>query len=241
MRTFARSAALAAFILTPAIAGAESVVGAGGKPGVATSWAKSGTAVTLTIKEGFVAEDIAEAITKAVPGAKSKAAGNKITVTGVDQAKLLLALEKVDVEAGDDVNGMFTSLQNRGGGGEEQGSGSSIRASKATDFSAVMGGAAPYDATVIEVKYGRYPNVAVTVKIDAVPEGAKDEGVTKGAKVVVLPRIEAPGGAIDPADKQSSMNIGAWYARPGDKVLVRLEAKNPKNGWFASSFERKPK
>src|SRR5690242_11778656 len=83
--------------LAAGVASAEPVIAPGGKPGVALSWTTKGNETQLALRPGVVPTDVAEAIRKAVEGAKVKAVGAELIVTGVESSKLLGALEKVDI------------------------------------------------------------------------------------------------------------------------------------------------
>jgi hypothetical protein len=229
-----RIAAVAAFTAVPLLASADPLVAPGGKPGAAKSWSAKGTTVTLTLADGFSAEEAAKAISKGVPGASAKAEGTStVIVSGLEESKLISALEKVDV-AGEDVDQMFATL--RGAGGDGEGSGSSIRATSAKDFSEVIKDPeAKIAAVVVEVKHGTYPHVAVTVKID---QPLKDSPIKKGEVVTVVPRITVNKGVIAKDDEQSKTNVGAWYAKKGDKVQLKLEGKTKQGFWVAERFER---
>jgi hypothetical protein len=236
-------ALFAAAIASEAVA--VPVVSPGGKPGAAQSWNQTGSAVTLKLAKGFDAKVVADAISKSVAGAKAKAEGANVVVEGVPQDKLVTALEKVDVAesggggGGDDVDAMLANLQNQGG--KEEGSGSSIRASKATDFSEVMGKKEELiTAKVVDVKRSEFPLAIVTLKIASVPKGTDLDGVKPGVTISVVPRVRSKGGVVDPADQPSKLNLGAWYAQPGDTVMVRLEPNTKKEKvWIAAAFERK--
>lgn len=238
-----RWAVVAAALMIPALAGAEPVVQAGGKPGAAKSWTVKGTAVTLVLAEGYSAADVAEAIQRGVQGTTAKAQGEgKVVVTGLGKDELLAALEKVDVAAPlDDVNQMFATLQGVGAA-EGEGSGSSIRATKAAELPTVVKDKeAEVPGTIVAVKHGTYPFVAVTIKIDQAPKSGAEIGLVRGAKITVVPRINAPKGLISPGDEQSKMNVAAWYSKPGDKVTLRLEGKSKHGFWVAERFERLPR
>lgn len=231
-----RIAALAALITVPGLASAEPLVGLGGKPAAAKSWSAKGNVVTLTLADGFSASEAASAIEAQVPGAKAKASGEtKVVVSGVEEAKLIAALEKVEVEAAlDDVNQMFSALH---GADDGDTSGSSIRATSAADFSQVVKDPeARFAASVVEVKHGTYPFVAVTVKIEQLPKGVV--ALKKGETITVVPRIDATKGVIAKDDQRSRTNVGAWYAKKGDKVSLKLEGKTKQGFWVADRYER---
>ncbi len=238
MRAMISQVALFAVALAPLAVSADPVVAKGGKPGAAKAWSTQDGALVLELVPGFTADAVAAAINKGVAGAKATAQGGKVAVAGVEEKKLLVALEKIDVSA-DDVDAMVSALQ---GGGGDEGSGSSIRATKAADLGAAGGGAAVapvlVPGTVLSVKHGKYPFVAVTLKLDTVPKALADAGVKPGAKVTVVPRVQLEGGRIAPSDEQSKANIGAWYARSGDKIQVAIEGQGPQGFWVAARFER---
>ena len=227
---------LALGLLGASVALADPVVAPGQKPGVATAWTTDKATTTLVIAAGYDASEVAEAIVAGVKGAQAKADGQQVVVTGVGEAALLAALQQIEVDpAGDDVDAMLSALQNPGG--EDDGSGSSIRATNdKAEFEAVRGppGQLVF-GRVVKVRRARFPLVFITVKVERGPKSG--DGPAKGETIVVLPRVKSKGGVVDPADAASQLNVGAWYAQPGDRVKVRLEAKERKV-WVAKAFER---
>jgi hypothetical protein len=228
-----------------ATAFAVPVVKPGGKPGAAASWKTDGANVVLKLTPGFEASAVAKAIQGKVQGVTAKAAGADVSVSGMPEAKLLAALEAVDAgepASGYDVDALLANLRNPSDGEEDQ-SGSSIRATSAADFSAVMGNKEELiSAKVVDVKRQKFPLVLVTVKIAAVPKGLTLPGIKAGSKITVLPRVKSKNGVIDPTDEPSQLNLGAWYVEPNDNVMLRLE-KDPKdaNVWIAAAFDRRVK
>ena len=232
MKSTTLTIALLAALSAPAAA--DTLVQPGGKPGVATSWKASGDKVVLEIKEGFAAAEVAEAIKKAVPGAKAEAKGQTVSVAGVPQDKLITALERIEVSpAADDIDAMFASIQNPGS--EDEGSGSSIRATQNTEIPE-PGEGAKVMATVVGVRHNRFPLVAVTVRVDQV-DGTQT-GVAKGGQIVVVPLVQTKDGIIQSGDARSQKNVSAWYARAGDKVSLQLGQPEGKKFWVALAFER---
>ena len=216
----------------PAVA--EPLLGAKGAPAVCTAWTDRGDAIVLELKEGFPAADVAKAIGDALADAKVSVKGDTVVVQGVAKDALLAALETIDMGV-DDVDAMLAELQ--APGSEERGAGSSIRATKAADFSDVIGDEAELlSGKVLRVKRARFPLVFVTLKLNTVPKGLK--GLRRGQTITVLPRVKSKNGLIDPADKTSKLNVGAWYAQQGDSVRIRLEAEKNDEVWVAAAFER---
>lgn len=235
-----RGAVLSLCILVPASVLAGPVVGPGKKPGAAASWTSAAGAVTLKIAAGYDASEVAKAIGAGVKGSTTKVEKDTVVVTGVAEAALLEALEKIEVKesagGGDDVDAMLSAMQKPGG--EEEGSGSSIRATQAADFSEILGAKQELlAAKVVTVDRKKFPLVFVTVKLTQVPKGSP-VGLKAGGKIKVLPRVKSKSGVVDPTDQASTLNVGAWYAQPGDAVLLRLE-KDQKDGvWIAAAFDR---
>jgi hypothetical protein len=220
--------------LLSAPAFADTVVGPNGTPGIATAWNTAGKTTSLTIKDGFSAEEVAEAIERSIPGAKAEADDDTVKVKGVSESDLIKALERIEVdEAMDDIDGAFAAIQNPMGG--DDGSGSSIRATKHRSLpgmdkkspspSPPPPAAKSYSGQVTSVKHKRFPLVVLSVK-------------TKGGKMLtVIPRIRTKHGIIDYSDKESKQNLAAWYTRRGDKISFKV-VKKDKSFSVATDFSR---
>jgi len=220
------------FLLASTAAFADTIVGPDGKPGVATGWKTDGGVTTLSIKDGFSVSEVAEAIVRAIPGAKCEAGETEIKVSGVTQADLLKALARVEVdEALDDIDGAFAAIQNPLGG--DDGSGSSIRAPKHRSLPGMKSkkAATPpanmpaYSGKVVRVTHKRFPLVVLTIK------------TASGDKLQVVPQIHTIRGIIKADDKSSKQNLAAWYSRPGDQVSFKV-VKKQKAFWLATEFDR---
>ncbi len=237
MRSAARTTTLICFATLMAASGpglADPLVGPGNVPGAIAAWSTTKNITSLTVAEGFEAEAIAEAIIEALKGASAKAAGNQISVTGVSEKQLLSALQKIDVDSTeDDVDAMLSALQTPGG--DEDDSGSSIRASRPTDMAAAGAAHNVVFGLVTAVQHARYPLVVVSVKLQS---GDNPKGVSGGQVIRVLPYIRSVRGLVDVKDPQSQVNVGAWYARKGDRVKVTLKPEAHKTVWVAEAFER---
>ncbi|MBK8014684.1 MAG: hypothetical protein IPK13_25445 [Deltaproteobacteria bacterium] len=240
---FTRPTAVVGFVsllsigLPVTVAKADPIVKQGAQPGVAASWSANGkTATTLVIASGYNAADVAKAISQAIPTATAKAKADKVLVSGLSTDDLLKKLQTIDVDpALDDIDTMLSALQFANA---DDGSGSSIRATKSADFTDVMGEQnEQISAKVVSVKRDRFPLVFVTVKIESMPKGNAPAGIKRGQRITVLPRVKSKKGLIDPEDKASKLNVGAWYAQPGDRVKIRLEEQHEKI-WIAAGFDR---
>ena len=221
----------------PTIAFAAPMVGAGGTPGAVASWTEDGKIVRLKLDGSFDPEEVCKAIEEGVPGAKAQKAGDHVVVSGIPMPKLLKALERVEIEpVSDDIEAMLSTIQNPGG--SEDGSGSSIRATKEVDFSDVLGPTNTLIAgRVVKIRRARFPLVFVTVQITGTPKN-EELMIRKGAMITVLPRVKSRQGVVDPDDKPSRLNVGAWYAQPGDRVNLRLEKAKHRGVFVAQAFER---
>lgn len=220
------------FLLLSSATWADTIVGADGSPGIASSWKSKGGTVTLTIKDGFSASEVAEAIVRGVPGTKCETGDTEVKVTGMAEADLIKALAAIEVdEAMDDIDGAFAAIQNPMG--MDDGSGSSIRATKHRTLPGIEAPkteAAPkdmpsYSGKVLKVKHKRFPLVVLTVK------------TSSGEKLTVIPQIHTIHGIIKSDDKSSKQNLAAWYSRPGDQVSFKV-VKKEKSFWVATDFDR---
>lgn len=235
MRMLVQSTLCLTLLVPSAASSAETLLTPGGKPGAVAQVTERGGAVVLALKSGFSPEDVANAVTHAVPGAKCKVDEGRVVVSGVSKAELLPALERIEVSlALDDIDAMLSNMQ--GLGGQDEGSGSSIRATKVAELGDAQGKKLPrVVGTVVKVRHQRYPVVALRVKVTQA-EGRL--GLSPGQEIEVVPLVARGKGdpSIDPA--QSRKNARAWYARPGDEVQVELQAKGEKAVFVARTYER---
>lgn len=216
-----------------AVATAEPVLSPGGKPGVAESWTANGEVVTLVIGADHDAEAVAKAILEQLEGVSAKTEKNRIVLTGMKKDALVAALTKVDIAGADDVDEMLAAMQKPGG---DEDSGSSIRATKAVDFSDVVGAKhQQVTAKVLEVERARYPYVTIKVRIVKVPRKFRD--FKAGHVLSVVPKIRTKDGSVDQEDRATMLNIGAWYVQPGDRVVMRMDEKRSEL-WIAEAFKR---
>ena len=216
-------------------ASAEPVLTPGPKAGAATEWKVETAKVILTIGDRYDPVEVASAIEAGVDGAKAAASERQVEVTGVDPDKLLAALVKIEAAPVlDDVDAMLQALQS--GGDQEEGTGSSIRATRAMAVAELLGPEKErLQATVLAVQRGKFPLVVISIRIDKAPPGAE---VAAGDKTTIVPRVRNRTGKIAPDDDQSLLNAGAWYAQPGDKVEIRLGRRGRKV-WWVRAYRRK--
>ncbi len=216
------------------IAGAEPIVRPGPEPGAVIGWRSEGRTVVLTVDEQYDPADIAQAITESVPSARARVDQDRVIVTGLNQQKLLSALSTLEVTPLlDDIDAMLHALHSEEEG--SRGTGSSIRAFRTMTLDKLLGDPKRRTrATVLAVQRGDFPLVLVTLRIDRAPATTK---VEVGQTITVVPRIPIRKGRILPADAQSALNIGAWYAQPGDQVEIKL-AERRKRVWFVAGYRR---
>jgi len=207
----------------------------GGKPtpGVVSAWSGSGNKIELTLRAGADAQAVADAIKAGVPKVNAKVQGGKILVTGKTQDELLNALGSVDF-GGDDLGALAAAAN----AGDDSGSGSSLRAKKATDLAKLLEDQASSAAgKVVSIAPGTFPNVVVTVQVMRGPTGAEAATIKKNAKIQFKPVLKMKGAAIDWADEDTQYNAGAWYLRAGDSVRVKF-GKNDKGVYQAVLIDR---
>jgi hypothetical protein len=78
------------------VAPIEALISPGGKPGVVQTWNAVEGGIALTLKSGFPLREVADAI-NAIPGAKAAIEHDRLIVRGIEEPKLLLALEAIEV------------------------------------------------------------------------------------------------------------------------------------------------
>ncbi|MEL7239079.1 MAG: hypothetical protein AAGK78_09465 [Planctomycetota bacterium] len=194
----------------------------------------------LTIAPRFDAEDVADSIRAGLKGAATKVADQQVTVSNAPIDRIMAALAKIDVAPPlDDVDSMLKELQ--AGADSDEGTGSSIRATKAMSLADLLGPAPKrLYATVLAVQRGQYPLVLVTVRVEQAPENA---AVAAGDKLTVIPQVRVKDRQVED-DPLSSLNIRAWYAQQGDAVELKLGERRATRRsypdiWSAKAYRRK--
>jgi hypothetical protein len=223
LRTTSAFALSAALLVALPLSAEPLVKLEGGAPtagGVVTAWSGSGTKIELTLRAGADAKAVADAIQAGVPKVKAKVQGGKIQVVGKAQAELLTALGAVDFGGGGDDLGQLAAAA---GTGDDSGSGSSLRAKKATDLAKVMADqAATAEGKIVAITPGVFPNVVLTVQVMRGPTGPEAANIKKNSKVQFKSVLKLKGTAVDWADEDTQLNAGAWYLRVGDAVSVKF-------------------
>ena len=127
---------------------------------------------------------------------------------------------------------MFSDASPDGGG--------SIRAKQAanTDQSRRLKDKRNITAKVEAVKAGRFPTVALKVKVTRAAKEGEGKAIPKNTVLVVVPDFNIRGGEVDLRDPQTARNAGAWYLNRGDKVMIRL-GKQVGQVWHAQYIERR--
>lgn len=237
MRILVQSTLCLVLLAPGAASSAETLFAAGGKPGVVTKVGEKEDSLVLTIKSGFSAKDVADVLTNGVPGAKCKVdKSGAVIVSGVSKEELTAALERLEVSPElDDIDAMLSNMQ--GAGAQDEGSGSSIRATKVAELAASEGAPLPrVVGTVVKVRHQRYPLVALRVKVMEVGE-LKGVSVGQEIEVVPLTRRDRKDQSVDATVSRN--NAKAWYARPGDQVVVELKARGQNDVFVAATYQRK--
>ncbi len=209
----------------------------GGKasPGVVTAWSGSGKKITLTVKDGADASEVASAIQSNVDRVKAKVSGGKVLVIGKTQDELLKALSEVELGGGGDDLGELAAAAMSD---DDSDSGSSLRAKKtAKQDKAFRDRKTVAMGKVEAVKNGKFPNVQVMVRVLRGPIGALGKNVRKGKTVTFTPKLKMKGGTPDLSDEDTLTNLGAWYLEKGDRVQVKI-GKATGNGFEAELISR---
>ncbi len=231
LRSLAVVIASMSFVAAVAQAAETLVVAEGAgvyKPGLAQSWSVEGDKVTFVLAPDADGKQIASELLARLPGAKVDLAGKDLVVSGVAPAALLEQLALLLVGGGQDPLASLAALGGTASTGEQLEAGGSIRASKPTPVAALFA-AEPdandkYEAQVMEVSSRAYPEVALKLKIRrAATASAAAVKLAAGRVVectVLLARSKR--GEVDFTDETTRRNLGAYYLKKGDRVLVRF-------------------
>lgn len=197
-----------------------------------------GSRWVLTVEAAFDADAVASRIRERLENAQVLRDGQRLWVEGVSRRALQQALSNEALKAApDDVDELLASL--REPGRSEDGSGSSVRAVREGRKAELPEAEGPVlTARVRGLERHRFPLVLVRVELEEVPE---DGPWRPGQQIVVLPRVKSHRGLVDPNDKLSKLNVGAWYAKAADRVTLVLEPRpEGQKVWVARRFERLP-
>lgn len=223
---------IAAILVTPLAAHADPLVTAAGggayKPGVARSWSAEGDKVTFVLADGADAAAIAATLQAKLPDAKVSADAGKLVIAGIGLPALLEKLSGISVGELDPL----AALAGLGGsvkGGEAPEAGGSIRAAKPTPVAALMSASAEaeaaerFEAEVVDVARGAFPQVALKLKVRrAITVGALKGKVGAGKIIDVAVLLGAQGAALDFTQPSIQRNLAAYYLRKGDRVIARV-------------------
>lgn len=224
-------------VLTASTAFAQALVtmkGGKAQPGLVTAWSGSGKKVTLTVKKGTDASEVADAVQANVDGVKkTKVVGGKVLVIGLTEADLLKGMNGVEL-GGDDIGALAMASM----GDDDEGSGSSLRAKKTAKVNKLFKDRKTVaKGMVVAVGGKKFPQAAVKVRILSGPTGALGKKIRKGKTVVFFPKIQMKRGAADLSDDLTQVNIGAWYLEKKDRVTIKI-GKARKGGFVAEAISR---
>ncbi|MEE2959846.1 MAG: hypothetical protein VYA34_03810 [Myxococcota bacterium] len=95
------------------------------------------------------------------------------------------------------------------------------------------------EGKIVSVRKASFPTVALKIQVMKPPrnQGASD-GFERHEEIVIFPKLVFAGLAPDMRDPATLVNAGAYFLRPGDRVMVRVSAKRGRV-WEASYIERK--
>lgn len=95
------------------------------------------------------------------------------------------------------------------------------------------------EARVEDVRTGKFPAVAVKLKVLKPAQDGAGKGLSRNATLVVLPQLKVAGGKVDMGDEPTRLNAGAFYLQSGDRVVVRIGDNKKGDLWTAEYIERK--
>ncbi|MEM1026209.1 MAG: hypothetical protein AAGD10_18790 [Myxococcota bacterium] len=187
-----------------------------------------GSRVVLSVRPGFRPEDVAEVLLSHVEGLQMIQDGRRIFLEGVDLEGLRSHLSSAQVAPSpDDIDALLAAL-----GRDAEPIDAAREPPVVLDADEVV-----LTARVLSVRRQRFPLVFVEVKVLEAPEEA---AVQAPRRLLVLPRVRSTRGLVDPADDRSKVNVGAWYAKPGDRVRLVLESQTEdEEVWVAALFQRR--
>lgn len=212
-----------ALSLAPAASSAAPVLGEGG---AAVGQIVKGRLV-LDVDPAFDPDDVADALRAKLPSVQVVVSGLQVYVDGVTAEQVIASGAQVQPSP-DDLERLLMRVRETGAG-EVMDAGRYLEVEIEPTERVLRG-------KIQKVRRQRYPLVFVELLVTEAPPGAQ---VVEGDRLIVLPRVRATRGLIDPDDTRSKANVGAWYAQSGDVVRVVLEAREEGDEvWVASLLQR---
>ena len=201
---------------------------------VLTSWSQKGSKSTFTVRDGEDPREIVELINEEISGVKAKVRAGKIQIKGKPLSELLPLLAEINLEEEEDFGALASVSFDT-----DFDSGSSLRAKKVADVKKLLSDANTVAiGKVIGIQRGTFPRTLVMVQILRGPKGTLGESIKKGGKIKFEPSFTRKKDQVDWQVQSNQVNAGAWYARPGDKVVIRI-GSTLKGAYEAEIFERR--
>ena len=118
--------------------------------------------------------------------------------------------------------------------------GGSIRAKKDAQLAELQRLKAPenVEGRVEEVRRGRFPAVALRIRVLRPAQSGPGKELRRNAIVVVVPALAVTAGKVRLDDPATQVNAGAFYLRRGDRVVFE-PAKRSGKFWQASFIGRR--
>jgi|GEM_PF-1208927 len=201
---------------------------------VLTSWSQKGSKSTFTVRDGEDPREIVELINEEISGVKAKVRAGKIQIKGKPLNELLPLLAEINLEEEEDFGALASVSFDA-----DFDSGSSLRAKKVADVNKLLSDAKVVAiGKVLGVQRGKFPRTLVMVQILRGPKGTLSTSIKKGGKIKFEPSFTRKQGQVDWEIPSNQVNAGAWYTRPGDKVVIRI-GHALKGAYEAELFERR--
>lgn len=118
--------------------------------------------------------------------------------------------------------------------------GGSIRAKRDVDpaIAAQLKDKRNVSGKVEAVRLGKFPAVAVRIKVVKPAESGPGQDFQQNDEIVVVPKMKVSAGRVDMSDPDTVTNAAAYYLQEGDKVLLRIDSKRG-SAWQVAWIQRK--
>lgn len=185
------------------------------EPGVAASWVAGNASVVFTLRADANPDAIAQTLRERLFNATVSVDGRKLIISGISPPALLEQVATLSLSGQADPLGELAAL---GGvlSGEGPEAGGSIRASRPTPHDPSH----RFHATVETVKPATFPHATLVLRVTRAAKEGPHSKLLAGDKITGTVVFAHDEGHIDFTDPTTQRNVGAYYLRSGDAVLV---------------------
>ena len=206
--------------------------GATYEPGVASSWVAGNASIIFTLRDDANPGNIAQTLRERLFNVTINVDGKKLIVTGVSPPALLEQVATLSLSGQADPLGEVAAL---GGvlGGEGPEAGGSIRAAKPTPHDPSH----RFTATIDSIKVATFPHATLVLRVRSPAKDGPHSKLVAGDKITGTLMFATDAGHIDFADPDTQRNVGAYFLRAGDAVVVHV-VKADKTAYQIDYIER---